>query len=177
MTRNLIPGIVVVLMWSPISAHSDSGAGRFCMVMDPIMIRIGRARLLLIGLGLSLTSHTATPDVIAVVSSKSAITTLSKTQLADIFLGRVSRFPNGARVVPIDQAEDSAAREEFYAKVADKSAAQMKAYWSKIIFTGRGQPPKEVANGAEMKRWIAENPDAIGYIDEKLVDDTVRVVR
>jgi ABC-type phosphate transport system substrate-binding protein len=151
------------------------------MGTDPFMIRIGRARLLLMGLGLSLASHTATPDVIAVVSSKSAITTLSKTQLADIFLGRVSRFPNGARVVPIDQAEDSAAREEFYAKVADKSAAQMKAYWSaywsKIIFTGRGQPPKEVANGAEMKRRLAQNPDAIGYIDEKLVDDTVRVVR
>jgi hypothetical protein len=79
--------------------------------------------------------------------------------------------------VPIDQAEDSAARAEFYAKVADKSAAQMKAYWSKIIFTGRGQPPTEVANGAEMKRRIAENPDAMGYIDEKLLDDTVRVVR
>ena len=86
MPRKLTPTIVVVLMGYPISADSDSGAGRFCMGTDPFMIRIGRARLLLIGLGLSLASHTATPDVIAVVSSKSAITTLSKTQLADIFL-------------------------------------------------------------------------------------------
>jgi ABC-type phosphate transport system substrate-binding protein len=147
------------------------------MVTQPITLRISRAGLTFIGLALSLVGHTATADVVAVVSANSAIATLSKIQLADLFLGRVSRYPNGAHAVPIDQAEGSIARDEFYAKVADKSAAQMKAYWSKIIFTGRGQPPKEVADGAELKRRIAENPDTIGYIDEKSVDDTVRVVR
>jgi ABC-type phosphate transport system substrate-binding protein len=141
------------------------------------MMRIGRARLIFIALALSLASHSATADVVAVVSAKSAITTLSKSQMADIFLGRVNRFPNGSPAVPIDQAEGSAAREEFYAKMAGKSAAQMKAYWSKIIFTGRGQPPKEVPNGVEMKKRIFENPAAIGYIDANLLDDSVRVIQ
>jgi ABC-type phosphate transport system substrate-binding protein len=141
------------------------------------MIRIGRARLTFIALALSLASHSATADVVAVVSAKSAITTLSKSQMADIFLGRVNRFPNGSPAVPIDQAEGSAAREEFYAKMAGKSAAQMKAYWSKIIFTGRGRPPKEVPNGVEMKKQIFENPAAIGYIDANLLDGSVRVIQ
>jgi len=135
-----------------------------------------RIRALLIGLALSLASATARADVVAVVSAKSAITTLSKSQTADIFLGRVSRFPDGSPAVPIDEAEGSTARETFYSKVAGKSAAQMKAYWSKIIFTGRGQPPKEVTSDAEMKHRLAENPKAIGYIDQSLVDDSVRVV-
>ena len=116
-------------------------------------------------------------DVVTVVSSKSEITKLSKAQIADIFLGRVSQFPDGVRAVPIDQADGSAAREEFYAKVAAKSPAQMKAYWSKIIFTGRGQPPKEVASSAELRQRIAEDDTAIGYIDSSLVDDGVKVVR
>jgi ABC-type phosphate transport system substrate-binding protein len=118
-----------------------------------------------IGLALVLASHSVMADVVAVVSSKSAITTLSKSQIVDIFLGRVSHFPDGLQAVPIDQPEGSAARDEFYAKVVGKSSAQMKAYWSKIIFTGRGQPSKEATSSAETKRRITENPAAIGYIE------------
>jgi ABC-type phosphate transport system substrate-binding protein len=116
-------------------------------------------------------------DVVTVVSSKSGITKLSKAQISDIFLGRVSRFPDGVRAVPIDQADGSAAREELYAKVVAKSPAQMKAYWSKIIFTGRGQPPKEVSSSAVLRQRTAADATAIGYIDSSLVDDGVKVVR
>jgi len=129
-----------------------------------------------LGLALSLAIGPARANVVAVVSVKSAVTTLTKVQLTDIFLGKANRFPNGAPAVPIDQPEGSVAREEFYAKFAGKSAAQVKAFWAKIIFTGRGQPPKEVADGIELKKRIAEDPSAIGYIDEKIVDDGVRVV-
>ena len=136
-----------------------------------------RVGLRVIGLTLILTTGTAVANVVAVVSSKSGVTTLSKSQLTDIFLGRVSRFPDGVLATPIDQAEGSAARDEFYEKLAGKSGAQVKAYWSKIIFTGRGQPPKTVADGTEVKKFIATNPAAIGYLDETLVDGSVRVVR
>jgi ABC-type phosphate transport system substrate-binding protein len=115
-------------------------------------------------------------DVVAVVSSKSAITALSPNQVADIFLGKTSRFPDGTQAVPIDQNEDSPARDKFYAEFTGKSPAQVRAYWAKIIFTGRGQPPRQVANGVEAKRLIADNPNAIGYIDNSLVDKSVRVL-
>ncbi len=91
-------------------------------------------------------------------------------------MGRMIRFPDGRQVVPVDQVESSAAREAFYLKFADKSPAQIKAYWSRIIFTGRGQPPPEVSNDIEVKKFIARHPDAIGYIEQKLVDDSVKVV-
>jgi hypothetical protein len=77
--------------------------------------------------------------------------------------------------VPIDQAENSTARDEFYLRVG-KSAAQIKAYWSKIIFTGRGQPPPTAPNDIEIRKRIVGNPAAIGYIDRSLVDSTVKVV-
>jgi ABC-type phosphate transport system substrate-binding protein len=137
------------------------------------MNRIGLAA---IGLVLSLNSGTAVAEVVAVVSSKSTVTALSKNQVADIFLGRVSRFPDGEPVVPIDQAEGSAARDEFYARFADKSPAQLKAHWSKIIFTGRGQPPKEVSNSIDVKKAVVQNPNTIGYIEKNSVDGSVRVL-
>jgi len=140
--------------------------------MTPL-IRIG---LVAIALGLSLSSAVVKADVVAVVSAKSPITSLSMSQVADIFSGKASRFPNGGQAFPVDQAEGAAVRDEFYSKVVGKSAAQVKAYWSKIIFTGRGQPPPSVSNTIEMKKRISENPAAIGYIDRSSVDNSLRVV-
>ena len=127
-------------------------------------------------LALSLSGGWAQADVVVVVSAKSPVRSLTGNQVLDIFLGRSDRFPNGGPAVPIDQEEGAAARSEFYSKLAGKSDAQLKAYWSKIIFTGRGQPPTAVANGIEVKRRLAANPKAIGYIDQSLVDDSVKVV-
>jgi ABC-type phosphate transport system substrate-binding protein len=115
-------------------------------------------------------------DEVTVVSAKSTVTTLSKSQVVDIFLGKTTRFPDGSQAVPIDQSEGTLARDEFYTKIAGKSAAQMQAYWSRIIFTGRGQPPKAVPSGSETKKLVAANPNTIGYVEPKLVDDTLRVV-
>jgi len=135
-----------------------------------------RARSGVIALALSLGPGAARADVVAVVSSKSSVTVLSKNQVVDIFLGKTSRFPDGEPAVPIDQVEGSAARDEFYAKFTGKSAAQVKAHWSKIIFTGRGQPPMEVPSGIEVKKQIVQNPKVIGYIERSLVDGSVRVL-
>ena len=115
-------------------------------------------------------------EVVPVVSAKSPLTALNSEQVADIFLGKTSRFPDGSSAVPIDQGEDSAARERFYSQYTGKSPAQVKAHWAKIIFTGRGQPPRQATSTAEAKKLIAENPNAIGYIDASQVDNSVRVL-
>jgi ABC-type phosphate transport system substrate-binding protein len=131
---------------------------------------------MLIGVALGLTSNIALADVVVVVSAKSPVATLSKAQVADIFLGKAFRFPDGTTALAIDQAEGLPIRDEFYDKVVGKSAAQIKAYWSKIIFTGRGQPPPSVPNSIEMMKRISANPAAIGYLDRSMINDTVRVV-
>jgi ABC-type phosphate transport system substrate-binding protein len=52
----------------------------------------------------------------------------------------------------------------------------VKAHWAKIIFTGRGHPPEEAPNSVEVKKLIDKNPNAIGYIENNLVDGSVRVL-
>jgi ABC-type phosphate transport system substrate-binding protein len=131
---------------------------------------------MVIGLVLGLMSSAAMADVVVVVSAKNPVGTLSKSQVEDLFLGKTIRFPDGAIAVAIDQAEGSAVRDEFYNKIFGKSAAQIKAYWSKIIFTGRGQPPQSVSNTIEMMKRISADPTAIGYIDRNMMNDSVRAV-
>lgn len=144
--------------------------------MKQIMRHMRSFGIGVIGLALTLGAGAIAADVVAVVSSRSPVTALSAIQVADIFLGKANRFPDGTQAVPIDLAEGSAERNAFYAKLTGKSAAQMKAHWSKIIFTGRGQPPRQMANSMEVKKLIAGNPNAIGYIEQGLLDPSVRVL-
>jgi hypothetical protein len=57
-----------------------------------------------------------------------------------------------------------------------KSPEQLRAYWAKVLFTGRGQPPPIASSSAELKKLLLTNPLAIGYLDATQVDDSVRVL-
>ena len=72
-----------------------------------------RVRLVLAALAGIAGAAEATESVVAVVSSRSGAAALSRSQVADIFLGKASRFPDGRPAVPIDQVEGSDARNEF----------------------------------------------------------------
>lgn len=118
----------------------------------------------------------ARADVVVIVAANSAIESLTTAEIADIFLGRMTKLPDGTRVVPIDRPEGSPLREELYARVARMSPVQVKAHWSKLIFTGRGRPPRAVDPDAAVLRVVRANPAAIGYIDRESADDTVRIL-
>ena len=85
-------------------------------------------------------------------------------------------FPGGAAAVPLALSDDAAATAEFNDKILKKPSSQLKAYWSKLIFTGKGTPPKEIASDAEMVKLISSNPNMIGFVDAKAVDGSVKVV-
>ena len=127
-------------------------------------------------LAVSVCAPSAYADVVVIVSAKSTITHLTAEQTAKIFLGKASSFPDDRDAVPIDQAVGSSIRDEFYSKVVHKSSPQVSAYWAKMIFTGDGRPPEIMENNLVVRKAVANNPNAIGYIDKSAVDKSVRVV-
>jgi ABC-type phosphate transport system substrate-binding protein len=115
-------------------------------------------------------------ELVVIVSARAAVTTLRQDQVAGIFLAEANSFPDGAEAVALDQGIGSPLRDEFYQKVANRSPALMKAYWTKMIFTGRGQPPREAPSSAAVRRLVADNPGMIGYIERAALDPSVRPV-
>jgi ABC-type phosphate transport system substrate-binding protein len=115
-------------------------------------------------------------ELVVIVSAKSPVSALRADQVADIFLGQSARFPEGGEAVALDQVIGSTIRDDFYGKVASKSPPLLKAYWTKMIFTGRGQPPREVNGSAAVRKMVAENPNLIGYIDKTMLDPSVKAV-
>ncbi|MGA9665428.1 MAG: phosphate ABC transporter substrate-binding protein [Gallionella sp.] len=127
-------------------------------------------------LAMSAFAANAHADVVVIVSAKSHVTRLTGEQTARIFLGKTSSFPDDGDAIPIDQPEGSAIRDEFYSKVVRKDSSQLAAYWAKMIFTGVGRPPVELDGNLAVRKAVAGNPNAIGYIDRKAANKSVRVI-
>lgn len=119
-----------------------------------------------------LISSVAFAEVAVIVSAQNPNYSLDKTDVEQIFLGKKSVFPNGDKAIPVDQAENSAVRNEFNQKALGKNSNQLKAYWSRLIFTGKGTPPKELGNDADVIAQVAENPNLIGYVNSDAVEDS-----
>ncbi|SEN79480.1 hypothetical protein SAMN05428959_103158 [Duganella sp. CF517] len=108
-------------------------------------------------------------EIVVIVSPKNPATRMFSEQAGQFFLGKSTLF------TPIEHT-DGALRNEFYKKVLDKDATQVKAIWSKLVFTGKASAPKEYASSAEVKKAVAADPTAIGYIEKSQVDDTIKVI-
>jgi ABC-type phosphate transport system substrate-binding protein len=130
--------------------------------------------LLLVCLGFGTAAGVARADVVVIVSAQSRLKDLRTDQLAAIFLGKIAALPDGTPVVPLDLTEGAAPRNAFYEKYIGKTPSQLRAYWSKLIFSGKGHPPRASSTEEDMKKIIAEHPDRIGYIDRAALDGSVR---
>ncbi|MES2048524.1 MAG: hypothetical protein V4447_08995 [Pseudomonadota bacterium] len=123
-----------------------------------------------------LISNFGMAQIAVVAGAKSTAAVLSREQVSALFLGKSTQLPGAGIPVLIDQPESVDARQIFYSKVTEKTPAQVKSVWSRLVFSGKGSPPKEVANSAEVKKLVNANPDAIGYIEKSAVDATVKVL-
>ena len=57
-----------------------------------------------------------------------------------------------------------------------KDASQIKAYWAKRVFTGKGTPPEIKPSESAVVRWVAGGSGRIGYVSAGAVDGSVRVL-
>jgi hypothetical protein len=117
---------------------------------------------------LAIAAQARAGEIVVVMGSGAA--SLTKDQVNSIYLGSKNDLK------PMDMPESNPIREAFYKKATDRAPAQVKAVWSRLVFTGQGQPPKELADAAAIKKAVAADPKAVGYIDKADVDASVKVV-
>jgi hypothetical protein len=133
------------------------------------MSKVNRTiRCLVFAAAVTLASVANAGDVVVVMAAGASVP--SKDVIANVYLGRSTELK------PMDLPESNPARQYFYKKATDRDAAQVKAVWSRITFTGQGKPPKELADAAAVKKAVAADPKAIGYILKSDLDNTVKVI-
>lgn len=112
---------------------------------------------------------------VSVIVNPSNAEDISASDITRIYLGKKKTYGNGQAINALQLEEGNAARSAFVKGALKKSERQYKAYWAKLLFTGKGKPPEEM-NSAAIKAAVAAKADAIGFIDSAEVDSTVKVV-
>lgn len=134
------------------------------------------ARLACLVLFHLLAASAAWAQALVVIVNKDNPNTVDRVFVRQVYTATAKVWPDGTPVVVFDQGEESEVRENFYTSVIGKSAASMRALWSQNIFTGKGLPPRVATPDEQMKKVVAGNRNAIGYIRASTLDGSVKAL-
>ncbi|GAB1259242.1 phosphate ABC transporter substrate-binding protein [Aurantivibrio plasticivorans] len=114
-------------------------------------------------------------EVAVVVAASSPLSSIDLKELEKLYLGK-SKSLGDVSVSALNQVDSSDVTTEFNRVLLNKSNSQVKAYWSKLVFTGKGTPPKEFNSDSEVIQALKNDSSAIGYIDAGAVSGDVKVL-
>jgi ABC-type phosphate transport system substrate-binding protein len=91
---------------------------------------------------------------------------LDRKFVEDAFLKKVTTWPDGSVIHPVDLPASSSVRRRFSEDVLERSVDAVRVYWQQRIFAGRDLPPPELENDAEVVKYVLKYDGAIGYVSE-----------
>ncbi len=95
---------------------------------------------------------------------------LSQNELRDLYLGRSDHWQ------VLELADGHPLRQAFHQQVTRRNEAQLRAHWSRLVFTGRGTPPRQLNDPQAILGEVARAPNVIGYVEADAVTDEVRII-
>lgn len=130
---------------------------------------------ILIGLMLSFLSLSSYAGVKVIVNATNG-SNFDADTITKIFLGKKKSFSNGDRAIMLTLPDKNPTTGEFNTAVLGKDSSQLKSYWSKLVFTGKGTPPEQVESEAAMLDLVSKNPNIIGFVSSQADTSNVKVV-
>lgn len=113
-------------------------------------------------------------DILVVISNQSSLTYLTKQNIKRIFLNKTDFLPNGKKV-NVAEGMSSKVKRIFYRHITNKSQSQLRSYWAKQVFTGKGRPPHRL-NTDKLVNYVVNNPNTISYITQDKMSDALKVL-
>lgn len=112
-------------------------------------------------------------QLVVITHSESTIDSLRREQVSRIFLGRLKRLPTGEQVTVV---EVESLRERFYQLLLGRNLAEVNAYWARLQFSGRTQPPLRLASSEDALAAVLAERNVVTYIDADLLDPRAKVL-
>lgn len=113
-------------------------------------------------------------ELAVVTSADLEVPTLDATGVERLFLAKTNRLGNvNVKVAELNQ---EGVKERFYGHISGKTPSQLRAYWTKLIFTGKAQPPRQVDDIDALRKMLKEVPNVITYVPLDQVDASMRIL-
>lgn len=130
--------------------------------------------VMLVGL---LMSRPAVAEDLLIIANRSVTVAapLGLGRIAAIYLLRMTTWPDGTHVVPVNREATSRAREIFTSRVLREDNAALAVYWNEMHYRGK-LPPVVQESEQAMLAFVQKVPGAIGYIGASTRPAGVRVL-
>ncbi len=112
---------------------------------------------------------------VAVIVHPERSMALSQEEIAQIYLRRKRFWNDGSVIVPLNLPSQAPLREHFSQLVLNQTEPRLADYWNRLYFEGI-LPPATLASTEAVRRYVASDPNAIGYVPAAEVDASVRVI-
>jgi len=144
-------------------------------------IRLASLKLLFVFVVLSTSPFavcaiSANQQIVVVVPSTSKVTTLSKSEVIDLFMGRFSETNKGQALVPLDYKAESELKGDFYQTLVNRSLRQVNSYWSRLLFSGRARAPIQVSSIDNLDDLFKDNQNYVAYVPMNAVSKEMKIV-
>ena len=137
------------------------------------MKTISLGRLALVWLALAGTSAFATPVLIG--NKNIAGEKLDASTLKAVFLGKKVAWDAAGRVT-LAVLKGGATADEFLQGAVEMNASTFNNHWRRLAMTGGGTAPKTFEKEEDLRKFVAETPGAIGFVDRAAADASVAVL-
>ena len=125
--------------------------------MNKITLKLAFALLALFTMGAAFAGN-------IVVIGNANLTKLDAETIPKIFTGKVLDV-GGINIIAVNAIPGNL-RDRFLRTFLKQSDEKYVAYWTVRRYIGKGVPPKELRDAADVINFVQSTPGAIGYIDE-----------
>jgi ABC-type phosphate transport system substrate-binding protein len=114
-------------------------------------------------------------QVVIIANSSVSASSISKTELRDIFTGASTSLSNGKPVTPV-LLRQGGVQDEFLSLYIGKTDSGFRAGWRSILFSGQGAMPKTLDSEAAVVEYVSHTAGAIGYIGRAAPHEGVKIL-
>lgn len=114
-------------------------------------------------------------EVVIITNKDVKMSTLTRGDVRQIFLGKIINWANGGKIVFVVQ-HGTDASEYFLRSYLRKNAYDYNVFWKKQVFTGKGKAPRSFSSDEEVIQFVSEIPGAIGYVSSDADTEKVSIV-
>lgn len=126
---------------------------------------------------LTLARSAAVDDFVVIVHKSNHFDSISRSKLGYLFQRKISRWPWGAEVMPIEPA-DAVLLKGFAETVLHTTPEALAVYWIDQKATRSVDPPLRAPNVQAAIESVATRPGAIAYIPSpSTLDERIKVLR
>lgn len=112
-----------------------------------------------------------------IVHKSNSLSSISKEELSNIFLGKKVLWESGNRIVAGMISTDNDQIKVFLKHICNKSVKRFNAHWMKFIFSGSGIRPQEFSSSMNASYFVGSNKNSIAIVDAPIKSNNVKILK